>query len=254
MRIDQSGHVLVLTLDRPEKRNTLDRATIAGLREACARAVANKSIRVMRLQAEGKIWCAGADLASMASHPEGSSAAIHEFADAVADLAECEVPVVAAVNGGVLGGGVALLCAADLAIATQDSTVSLPESGVGVWPMMVGALLPRVATLRVAMDLALTGRRVLAEEAKEYGLFSSVVDSDRMEAVAEAVCAQVATKSPHAVRAGRQAWKTCLGEPELRARLHQLADQLQALVAHPDAAEGIAAFFEKRPPKWSEEA
>lgn len=251
MRTDQLGPVLRLTLDRAERRNTLDVATIDAISAAMHHVADDRSIRVVVLAAEGRVWCAGADLASLAAHPSGRQAAMHSFADAIADLAECPVPVVAAIDGAILGGGVALLCAADIALASSAATVALPEAGVGLWPMMVGALLPRVTTPRVAMDLAVTGRKVDAGEAQRLGLFSSIAaDSAALGLSVATAVEMIVAKSPFAVRAGRKAWREHGDEGGLRDRMHALADALDELAQHPDAAEGISAFFEKRPPRW----
>ncbi len=249
MRVERHGELLRLVLDRPTKRNALDLETIQGLRDA----VATRGPRVIRVEAEGPTWCAGADLAAVMSHPGGRSAAMHLFADALADLVESPVPVVAVVDGAVLGGGVGLLCAADLAIAGRSASVCLPESRVGAWPMMVGALLARVTTPRLAMDLALTGRRVDAEEGQRIGLFSRVEDD--AAAAADQACAAILARSPAAARAGREAWREHAGlwAPGLRERLHGLAEALELVASHPDAAEGMSAFFQKREPRWASE-
>lgn len=249
MRVERSGEVLRLVLDRPAKRNALDLETMRGLREA----VAARGPRVIRLEAEGPTWCAGADLAAVMAHPGGRGAAMHDFADALADLVESPIPVVAVVDAAVLGGGVGLLCAADLVIAGRAASVSLPESRVGAWPMMVGALLARVTTPRLAMDLALTGRKVDAEEGLRIGLFSRLADD--AGAAADQACAAILARSPAAARAGREAWRHHAGlvAPDLRARLHALAGALEAVASHPDAAEGMSAFFQKREPRWASE-
>jgi enoyl-CoA hydratase/carnithine racemase len=249
MRCQLADHVLRLTLDRPEKRNALDLATMEGLAAGLSRARDDHAVRVLCLEAEGPTWCAGADLASFVGHPGGRQGAMHGFAEVLADLAECAVPTVAVVDGAVLGGGVGLLCACDLAVASPRSSVGLPESGVGVWPMMVGALLGRVTSERRAMELAVTGAKWNAEEACRAGLLSRVAEAPGADA--EVLCASIASKSPSATRIGRAAWRQHAGfSTGLRARLHALADALDEVANHPDAAEGIAAFFQKRPPNW----
>ena len=133
----------------------------------------------------------------------------------------------------------------------RSAGVSLPGASVGLWPMMVGALLPRVMSPRKAMELALTGRRLDPEECLEFGLATRVfVD---VEAEAEALVASVVKQAPGAVRAGRRAWlEVGNGGPAggLRAQLLRLAEALDVLADAPEATEGITAFFEKRPPVW----
>lgn len=248
MRSELHGHVRRLTLDRPECRNALDGATVSALRADLAAAAADSKVRLIQLRGEGKAWCAGADLAAIAAHPGGRRGVMLDFAGLVADLVESPVPVMAVVDGAVIGGGVGLLCAADLVVMSRSASVSLPEASVGLWPMMVGALLPRVMSRRQAMELALTGRRLDPEECLAYGLATFVNAS--VEAEAEALAASVVKQAPGAVRAGRRAWRESGGGVGLRAQLVELAEALDQLADAPEATEGITAFFEKRPPVW----
>lgn len=251
VRSELHGHVRRLTLDRPERRNALDSATVAFLRAEVQAAALDLDVRLIQLGAEGTTWCAGADLAAIAAHPGGRHAVMLEYADLLADLAESPVPVMAVVDGAVIGGGVGLLCAADLVVMGPASRVSLPEAGVGLWPMMVGALLPRVMSPRQAMELALTGRRLSVEECEAYGLATRVHHD--VEVAAEQLTALVLKQAPGAVRAGRRAWLkagAAAGAPPLREQLRQLAESLDQLAEQPEATEGITAFFEKRTPVW----
>lgn len=250
VRVEQRGAILRLTLDRAGRKNALDPATIAELQREFARVEGASEVRLIQLAAEGSVWCAGADLAAFAADSVGRSAAMHAFADVLADAVACPVPVVAIVNGAVFGGGVGLLCAADFVVMGACGSVSLPESGVGLWPMMVGPMLGRVMSPRRAMQLALTGQVWDAARCLEVGIATSV-DAD-VEASAAVLSASLVAKAPGAVRLGRAAWRAHAAlEPEaLRARLHSLADSLDALGDLPEAAEGIAAFFGKRTPVW----
>lgn len=244
--VDLVGPVLHLRLDRPEARNALDLATIEALIAALDRA-REPGVRVIRLAAAGdRAWCAGADLAALAVFPEARAAAVRRYAELVAALDAAPRPVVAVARAPVLAGGMGLWCAADLAVCGPGVHFSLPEAGVGLWPMMVGALLGRHLPHRVAMELALSGRRMPAEEAAGWGLVNRVAEDP--EAAADELCMAIAEKSPAAVAAGRAAWRAARGQDA--AALPALAEALVAAMEQPDATEGVLAFLQKRKPAW----
>lgn len=250
MKVEQRGAILRLTLDRVSRKNALDTDTIALLRREFARVGGALEVRLIQLAAEGSVWCAGADLAAFVVDSGGRSAAMHAFADLLADEVECPVPVMAIVSGAVMGGGVGLLCAADFVVMGPHASVALPESGVGLWPMMVGPMLGRVVSPRRAMQLALTGQAWDAATCLDFGI-ATCLEAD-VEAAAALLSDSVVAKAPDAVRHGRAAWRAhaALEPSELRERLHALADSFGALAAGPEAAIGIAAFFGKRAPVW----
>lgn len=247
--VARAGGVLRLTLARPERQNRLDGALVAALRAALAQAAGDASVRVVVLDALGPSWCAGADLDALAEGAASRREVVFAYADLLADLAECAVPVVAEVAGAVRGGGVGLLCAADLVVMGDAATVALPEARVGLWPMMVGALLPRVVSPRVAMQLALTGEVLPARACLHHGLATRV--GDPLETVTRGLVDGVLRAAPGATRLGRAAWRQHAGGPDLRGQLHALGDALLTMADTGEAAEGLAAFRERRPPGWA---
>jgi enoyl-CoA hydratase len=250
VRIEANEGVLRVVFDRPERHNVLDPAATDELRAALAEIAGRPELRLLRLEAEGTTWCAGADLVAVSNFPGGALAAMHAYADMLADLVECPVPVVAVVDGHVRGGGVGLLCAADFVVMGPRATVTLPEARVGLWPMMVGAMLGRVMSARQAMVLALTSEKLLPQECLRLGLATSIGESPA--GLADGLAASILRQAPVAIRAGRLAWRTEAGmEPrDLRGRLHALAESLAVLGEGAEAGEGIRAFFEKRAPVW----
>ncbi len=240
--VERRGHVQRVDIDRPAARNALDGATIDALEAALS-----TDARVIRLGATGdRAWCSGADLAALAGDPEGRAAVVRRYAGLLAAIDGSARPVVTVARGHVLAGGMGLWCAADVGICSPNVTFSLPESAVGLWPMMVGAVLFRSLPHKVAMELALTGRRMPADEALRWGLVNRVVDDP--DAAADEICEQIATKSPAATAAGRAAWRTATGKGA--GGLPELAEALIGAMAHPDATEGVIAFLQKRPPVW----
>lgn len=245
LRVAQDGHVLRVELDRPDARNALDLPTVEALLEVMS---PSPGVRVVRLGATGgKAWCAGADLVALAGFPERRAEAVRRYAVLIAAIDTAPVPVVVTARAHVMAGGLGLWCAADVGVCGPDVSFSLPESGVGLWPMMVGAVLFRHLPHKVALELALTGRRMPAHEAAQWGLVNQVADDP--DTAADAVCAAIAQRSPAAVRAGKLAWRAARGRTPTEA-LPELAEALIQAIDHPDAMEGVAAFLQKRPPVW----
>ncbi len=228
----------------------LDLDTMATLRCCMADVACDTTLRLVRLDAEGPTWCAGADLRAVAAAPAGLAGVLASYAELLADLSECPIPVIAVVDGHVRGGGVGLLCTADLVVMGPRASVTLPEVRVGLWPMMVGALLGRVMSPRTAMALALTAERLDAAGCLRVALATHVGDEPR--AIADELTATLLQGAPSAVRAGRGAWRAHAGLEALplRERLHALARELAALAEGAEAEEGLRSFFEKRPPAW----
>lgn len=245
----QEGPVVTLTIDRPQVRNALDLATIDALHVALDRA---REARVVMLTGAGdKVFSAGADLAAVAGAPEGRAEAARRFAALLGRLSTFERPVVARVNGACLGGGLGLLLACDLAVAADDVSFALPEAQVGMWPMMVGAFLVPLVGRKRALELALTGRKLAAAEAVDWGLVNRAVPRGELDGAVSAVTDALVARSPTAFRIGRRAWAEA-GDLPMPQALDRLAEGLAELMATEDAAEGFAAFLQKRTPNWKD--
>lgn len=246
------GPVARLTIDRPQRRNALSWEVMTGLRRALAEVKADPSVRVVVLTGAGDVaFCAGADLSGMA---EGAGyAALHdargELAGLFRDLWELGKPVIARVRGFALAGGFGLACACDLVICSDDARFGCPEIDVGLWPHMITVPLTRSMPPKRALELMLTGRRVDAAEAERIGFVHSVVPVERLDAEVDAMAATLAAKSPAIVKLGRDAF---YGAWDLAAEdaLRMLHPMLSVTASTEDAAEGIAAFVEKRAPRW----
>jgi enoyl-CoA hydratase/carnithine racemase len=194
--------------------------------------------------------------AGEASHPPPSTGLeLHVARGGLRRVVEamrsCPLPVVARVQGLCLAGGVGLALGCDLVVAADTASFGLPEVNLGLWPFMVSALLTRHVSPKVAMDLMLTGRRIGAAEALAVGLVSRVVPSADLDAEVDGLLRDLAAKPPMAVRLGKAAFASAAETAGLPHALEAMQAQLSLLTQTADAAEGVAAFFGKREPKWS---
>lgn len=251
LRTELVGGVLSLTIDREAKRNALSAAAVDGLLAALLAPPDDARVVLVR-SAGATVFCAGADLAVMAAEATGLER--HEarggLRRVVLAMRGCPLPVVARVQGLCLAGGVGLVMGCDVVLASDAAAFGLPEVDLGLWPFMVGALLARHVSPKVAMELMLSGRRVPAAEARDVGLVSRVVPAPDLDAEVDALCAALAAKPPVAVRLGKAAFAAAQ-ETALAPALQAMQAQLSLLTQSADAAEGVAAFFAKRAPVWT---
>ena len=244
VHIAQEGHVLSLTLDSPRNRNALSTALLDQLAEGLRQAAADQTVRVVVLTATGSVFCSGADL----SEPAGIvTSRMPDILTAIASLAK---PVVARVGGHARAGGIGLIAASDLAVATKASTFALSEVRVGVAPAMILVPVLRVGGRRFVERAALTGESFSATAAAQAGLLTDVVeDLSDLDAWVQAVLASFLKSAPGAVAAT----KALLGHlPELSwsEGLEVARRRSAELFATAEAAEGMDAFLHKRPPSW----
>jgi enoyl-CoA hydratase/carnithine racemase len=254
LREEQRGAARWLILDRPGQRNALTGALIVELREALARADGDGQARAICLTGSGdQAFCSGMDLATAGEALQAGPTAAHEgrraYAGLLADFTRLGKPVVAAVNGAVLGGGMGLLASCDLAVAADDARFGTPEVEVGLFPYMALAPLSRCLGRRAALELVLTGRRIDAAEARALGLINRAVPRAELAAAAQELLDLLAQKSPTALRLGRRAFYATQDLP-YEAQLEALCAQLSLNSLSGDTAEGVAAFLEKRKPEF----
>jgi enoyl-CoA hydratase/carnithine racemase len=249
LEVDRSDGSTWLTINREARRNALNsdvlEAMLAELRRPGA-------ARVVMVRSVGAVFCSGADLVQLA--PGATGLQVHEsrglLREVVLAMRACPVPVVATVQGLCLAGGVGLVLGCDVVLASDSASFGLPEVELGLWPFMVSALLGRHVSPKQAMELMLTGRRVPAAEALAMGLVSRVVGADRLREEERELADLLVAKPPAAVRLGKAAFRAALEAP-LPAALEAMQALLSLLGACEDAAEGVAAFLDKRPPRWS---
>ncbi len=201
--VARAGGVATLTVNRPEKRNALDRRTIAELEHAITACDLAADVRVVVLRGAGKDFCAGLDLeellASAELEPEENERRAMELGEVFLALRRLPKVTVAAVHGRALAGGCGLATACDLVVAHAGAQFGYPEIHRGFVPAMVMTMLRRAAGEKVAFDLAATGRLLPAEEAQRLGLVSRVLAADRFEEDLATLLAQLAAFSPSAL-------------------------------------------------------
>lgn len=245
--------VATLVLNDSARRNALSVALLSDLTAAFERARADSAVRCVVLSsAHPRVFSAGADLGEF-----GSDASVVRKHEAVAAfvqlfrlLGELGKPTICAVDGAAIGGGVGLVLACDLVVASSASSFATPELGVGAFPFMVMALLYRNVGRKKASELVLLGSRISALEARELGLVNRVVDTDELAAAVAEWTGQLAAASPLIMRLGKDAmWRQM--DMALVDALDYLRAQLALAQSTNDLHEGIAAFFEKRKPEWT---
>jgi methylglutaconyl-CoA hydratase len=200
---DASG-VATVTLDRPEKRNALDAATVVDLREALAEAGRDGGVRVVLLRGEGPDFCAGADLAEVErmaedGDPMRNLADARGLGDLFIEMRRHPLPIVAAVQGNAIAGGAGLATACDLVLAREDAVFGYPEVHLAFVPAMVMAILRRSVSEKVAFELVARGERISAAEAERLGLVNRVLAHDAFEDEVREYVAGLAARSSSAV-------------------------------------------------------
>jgi enoyl-CoA hydratase/carnithine racemase len=251
VRVAQTGPVLTLTLDNPARRNAIGPQMVGELLDALAAAQNDASVRVVVLTGAGKGFCAGGDFGSMGGADGGTPARHGDYAELLLTLWKAEKPVVAKVNGHALGGGLGLVAACTLAVAADGALLGTPEVEVGLFPMMIMAVLARLMPRRRLVEMMLLGQKLTAAEAKDAGIVGRVVPAEQLDAEVDALTAQLASKSASTLRLGLRA----LADQEglgLEVALPLLRDRLAECLATDDAREGLMAFLEKRNPVWTD--
>jgi enoyl-CoA hydratase len=249
---DQDGPVTLITINRPERMNAIGARTHRELVDAWGRFRDDDEAYVAVLTGAGeRAFCAGGDLGSLGA--EGGFLAGHDGRRAYATLLQrlqgVKKPTVARVNGHALAGGLGLVLACDLAIAVEGAELGTPEVDVGLFPMMLMALLQRHLGRKRALELVLTGDRLPAREALALGLLNRVVPQGGLDGAVAQLVAKLAGKSQAVLALGRRAFFTAEDLP-LPLALEHLAGQLSLNVLAEDAAEGVTAFLEKRPAEF----
>ena len=253
VRVERSApHVAELIMDRPEARNALSTDQARRLRDAVAEVAADRQVSVVLLcSALSDAFCVGADLKERGRLDDDQLRAQRGvFVEAFGAVLGLEVPTIAAVEGYALGGGCELALSCDLIVASDDAIFGLPEVGLGLVPGGGGTqLLSRRIGLNRALDLILTGRRVGAAEATDLGLADRCVPAGSARTAARQLAEQIAAQSPISLRAAKRAVREGF-DTDLATGLGLEDQAWRAAAFSADRREGVAAFNERRAPRW----
>jgi enoyl-CoA hydratase/carnithine racemase len=252
LRTERRGRALWIWIDREARRNAMNHRVVAGIEAAMAGAQADPGVRAIVLTGAGrKAFCAGADLsAGTGTFTLGLDTPMTDFGRLARLVRTLGVPVIGRINGDCVAGGMGLMALCDLAIAADHARFGLPEGKVGVFPMQVLVFLRGMIGARHVNELCLTGDLIGAVRAREIGLVNQVVTFESLDERVEALVGKLALMSPVALRRGKYA----IAAMESMAFAEALAFaetsiSLTSLTA--DAAEGLAAFNERRKPRWA---
>jgi enoyl-CoA hydratase len=252
VRIEARDAVSVLTVNRPDVLNALNRDTIAEIEDAVAGFAADTGRRALIVTGAGeKSFVSGADIRELAAlDPRGAEEASRFGQRVFRAIERLDKPAIAAVNGYAFGGGCELALACHLRIASENAVLGLPEVGLGIIPGYGGTQrLPRLVGRGRALELILSGRRVKADEAERIGLVNRVVPREALLDEAVALAQAILKNGPLALAAALEAVDVGL-DLGLDAGLRIESGHFGLLAASADTREGLAAFLEKRPPRF----
>lgn len=245
LRYDLADGVATIALDHPATRNALSDAVLEELLDAFATARDDERVRcVVLASTHERVFSSGGDLAGFAD------ADLTLFPRLFTLIGELGKPVICAAGGQVLAGAVGLVLACDLVVASERATFGTPELDVGLFAFMVSALLSRNVGRKACAELLLLGERIDAHEARRLGIVNRVVVAEELDGAVAAWARRLADRPPQIMRLGKNAL-VATQDMALGDALSLLREQLAAALRTADAHEGVAAFLEKREPRWS---
>jgi enoyl-CoA hydratase/carnithine racemase len=252
------GEVAVLTLNRPQTRNSLSEALLYALSDALATIATERSVRAVVLAANGPAFCAGHDLKELTAHrsaPDRGRDYFRHVMDTCSAMMQAIVrlpkPVIAAVAGPATAAGCQLVASCDLAVASTVASFATPGVDIGLFCSTPMVALSRNVAPKHAMEMLLTGEAVSAEEARRIGLVNRVVAVGREREEAMALAREIAAKSALTVKIGKEAFYRQLEMNLADAYAYAAQTMVENMLAR-DAEEGIGAFIEKRSPRWQD--
>jgi enoyl-CoA hydratase/carnithine racemase len=254
IKTEQRGAALWVTINREDRRNAINKDVLAGIEAAFRAALNNPAIRAIILTGAGrKAFCAGADLSTgTGTFTLGLDEPMTDFGKLARVARDAGIPIIARINGDCVAGGMALMALCDLAVVADHARFGLPEAKVGVFPMQVLVYLRKMLAPRHVNELCLTGELITAARAQDIGIANHVVPYEQLDAAVETLTTRLSAMSPVALKRGKYAIAAM--ESMAFSEALAFAEQLIAVTSlTSDAAEGLAAFNEKRPPRWQEQ-
>ena len=253
---ESSGDIAVLILNRPRARNTLSEAMLQALRRALADIAEEKAVRAVVLAAKGSVFSAGHDLKELTAHRSeadggrGYTQHIMQICSAMMlSIPRLPQPVIAAVEGTATAAGCQLVATCDLAVTSSEAKFSTPGVHIGLFCSTPMVALSRNVGRKHAMEMLITGDTISADDAYRIGLVNRVVEPGTARQHALRLAQKISAKSPAVIKLGKEAFYRQLEMGIADAYAYATEVMVQNMMAR-DAAEGISAFLEKRPPNW----
>jgi enoyl-CoA hydratase/carnithine racemase len=247
-----SDNIATLTLNRPAARNALSMALMQALDAQLTTIASDRAIKVVIIAANGPAFCAGHDLRELRTTPtrETYEATFDLCSRLMQRIVGLPQPVIAQVHAIATAAGCQLVATADLAIASEEARFATPGVDIGLFCSTPMVALTRAVPRKAAMQMLLTGDSITAQKAQELGLINQTVPAQDLQKTTRALAARIAAKSPLTVAIGKQAFYR-QAELDLAQAYTYTAEVMTRNMLARDAAEGIDAFLEKRPPHWT---
>jgi enoyl-CoA hydratase/carnithine racemase len=248
------GRAFWITIDRPARRNAFNDEVATLIAAGLVEAQADPDIRAVVLTGAGeKAFCAGGDLRAESDDSPfevDPARPQNPMIELFKTFERCPLPTVARVNGHALAGGMGLMCACDMAIAVETATFGVPESGIGLFPMMILPYMMRAMPRRQLLEWCITGERWNAQQALDVGLLNAVAARGELDTAVDTMLARIVDKSPTAIRLGKMGFRAV--EDMTLAQAFEYAQLMLPNMARTgDAREGFSAFREKRTPRFT---
>lgn len=247
IKLEQSAGVARLLLARP-KHNVLNIEMMKEIQEALRGLAADADLKCLVIKGDGPSWCAGVDVGE---HSPDLVAEMMASFNGIFEIMEgMDIPLIAAVHGACLGGGMELAIACDIILASDRASFGQPEIRLGFFPPYAAIRLPGIVGAARTIEICTTGRTYSAQEAKEMGMISQVVAAEKLEEALQALIDSLQASSPLIIRLCKQAVRRHLGKEFPAAMAGVTAMFLNDLMKTEDTREGIKSFYEKRRPVW----
>jgi enoyl-CoA hydratase/carnithine racemase len=257
VEVERQAGVLILTLARPERRNSLSEAMLGALQAGIDEAARDARVRAVVIAAKGSAFCAGHDLKELSSRrsdADGGRAYFVEImrrcADMMRSIVRCPKPVIAAVQGPASAAGCQLVASCDLAVAAERASFATPGVNIGLFCSTPMVALSRNVPRKRAMEVLLLGEMLPAQAAADYGLVNRVVPASRLMEEALGLARLIASKPAATLAIGKEAFYRQIEMP-LAEAYDYAAGVMVTNMLHAEAKEGIGAFIDKRPPDWT---
>jgi len=248
--VTRAGARATLALNNPARKNAIGSVMVNELLWALDDAISDDAVRVVVLTGSGDAFCAGGDFAQLSGGADGAELPPKgDYVDLLLAMLRSPKPIIARVNGPAMGGGLGLVAASHFAVAESGAKLGTPEVNVGLFPMMIMAVLARIVPRRRLMEMMLFGERLTADKALALGIVGAVVPAAELDGAVAEIEAKIASKSPLTIKLGLEAF-AAQDDLDMEAALPMLRERLGACLATEDAREGLMAFLEKRPPVW----